>query len=288
MQWGVVPSWSKTKPDYASILRTINARDDTILQSKSMWSSMKNRQRCVVPCEGFFEWLKKGKERIPHYMTPKNGDPLFFFAGLYDKVTYPDDPEKQEPQYTYTIVTTTVCPSLSFLHDRMPVILTNATDINDWLNPLIALDQIASRIMQPQEVTKYVKVSNYVNKIGNDGVKCVEEVEVDGKGSLVSFFKMQQESDVVGPVDGKRKRGDGNEIKKEESEVTEDVPVAKKIHMDDSETVKNESEIPKPTIKPRPTIGEQLRSLEKNKKIPPRTPPKKTNSKSITDFFQRK
>lgn len=31
MQWGLVPHWMKHPPDHASSLKTINARDDTIL-----------------------------------------------------------------------------------------------------------------------------------------------------------------------------------------------------------------------------------------------------------------
>lgn len=31
MQWGLIPHWMKRQPDYATALKTINARDDTIL-----------------------------------------------------------------------------------------------------------------------------------------------------------------------------------------------------------------------------------------------------------------
>lgn len=69
-----------------------------------MWGSIKGRKRCAIPCEGYvlffltgrvsptrplfryYEWLKKGKERLPHFTKHKNGN-LMLLAGLYDVVT---------------------------------------------------------------------------------------------------------------------------------------------------------------------------------------------------------
>lgn len=31
MQWGLIPHWMKRQPDHATALKTINARDDTIV-----------------------------------------------------------------------------------------------------------------------------------------------------------------------------------------------------------------------------------------------------------------
>jgi putative SOS response-associated peptidase YedK len=61
---GLVPSWSKEVPDYRSLMRTINCRDDSLLDNKGMWVSMKHRKRCVVIAEGFYEWLNKGGKKV--------------------------------------------------------------------------------------------------------------------------------------------------------------------------------------------------------------------------------
>jgi hypothetical protein len=37
-------------------------------------------RRCVVVCQGFYEWLKKGpggKEKVPHFIRRKDGEPPF-------------------------------------------------------------------------------------------------------------------------------------------------------------------------------------------------------------------
>lgn len=90
MKWGLVPFWTKRSPDYGSLMRTINCRDDSLIEDRGMWTSMKRKKRCIVMCQGFYEWLKKGpsgKEKIPHYVRRKDGD-LMCFAGLWDCVKY--------------------------------------------------------------------------------------------------------------------------------------------------------------------------------------------------------
>jgi putative SOS response-associated peptidase YedK len=89
MKWGLVPSWTKRTPDYASVMRTINARDDTIAQTQGIWNVPKRRKRCIVIAQGFYEWLKKnnGKDKIPHYIKRKDNQ-LMCMAGLWDCVKY--------------------------------------------------------------------------------------------------------------------------------------------------------------------------------------------------------
>ena len=90
MKWGLIPFWTKRQPNYGSMLRTINCRDDSLIEDRGMWTTMKRRKRCIVICQGFYEWLKKGpggKEKVPHFVRRKDGD-LMCFAGLWDCVSY--------------------------------------------------------------------------------------------------------------------------------------------------------------------------------------------------------
>src|SRR5436305_4202155 len=71
MKWGLVPFWTKRPPDYGSMLRTINCRDDSLIENRGMWNTVKQRKRCVVIAQGFYEWLKKGpggKDKVPHFV----------------------------------------------------------------------------------------------------------------------------------------------------------------------------------------------------------------------------
>lgn len=88
MKWGLVPFWTKRNPDYQTIMRTINCREDSLSTPGGMWASMKNKKRCIVIAQGFFEWLKTGpKDKLPHFIKRKDGH-LMCFAGLWDCVQY--------------------------------------------------------------------------------------------------------------------------------------------------------------------------------------------------------
>jgi hypothetical protein len=86
---GLIPFWTKRNPDYGSMLKTINCRDDSLIENRGMWVSMKKKKRCIVVAQGFYEWLKKnnGKEKIPHFAKRKDGQ-LMCFAGLWDCVKF--------------------------------------------------------------------------------------------------------------------------------------------------------------------------------------------------------
>lgn len=52
-----------------------------------MWTTMKKKKRCIVVAQGFYEWLKKGNEKLPHFTKRKDGQ-LMCLAGLWDSVQF--------------------------------------------------------------------------------------------------------------------------------------------------------------------------------------------------------
>ncbi|KAI1502839.1 DUF159-domain-containing protein [Biscogniauxia marginata] len=193
MKWGLVPFWTKRNPDYGSVMKTINCRDDSLAQGGGMWTTMKARKRCVVVAQGFYEWLKKGpgpggREKIPHFVKRKDGR-LMCFAGLWDVVQYEGDDQKH---YTYTIITTSSNKQLSFLHDRMPVILDNGSEgLRTWLDP--------SRHEWSKELQSLLKpfdgelevypVSKDVGKVGNNSPTFIIPVSSkENKSNIANFF----------------------------------------------------------------------------------------------------
>ncbi len=79
MRWGLIPFWAKG-PAMGS--RMINARSETVVANRVFQRPLQ-RQRCLVLADGFYEWRREGKRRIPMYMTLKGREP-FAFAGLWD------------------------------------------------------------------------------------------------------------------------------------------------------------------------------------------------------------
>ena len=53
MRWGLIPFWNKRAPNYGSMMKTINCRDDSLLENKGMWNTMKQSKRCIVLAQGF-------------------------------------------------------------------------------------------------------------------------------------------------------------------------------------------------------------------------------------------
>ncbi|KAI0851292.1 DUF159-domain-containing protein [Daldinia vernicosa] len=223
MKWGLIPFWTKRNPDYGSMMKTINCRDDSLAQSGGMWSTMKARKRCIVVAEGFYEWLKKdgSKDKIPHFVKRKDGK-LMCFAGLWDVVQYENSKQKL---YTYTIITTDSNKQLNFLHDRMPVILDNGSeDIRTWLDPKRSeWSKELQALLKPFEGELEVyPVSKDVGKVGNNSPNFVVPIDSkENKSNIANFF-----------AKGTAKKNATEQqpqvkVKKEEGFVTEDLTKTK-------------------------------------------------------------
>jgi len=209
---GLVPFWTKRNPDYGSVMKTINARDDSLAKSGGMWNTMKQKKRCIVVAQGFYEWLKKngGKEKIPHYVKRKD-EQLMCFAGLWDCVQYEGSDEKH---YTYTIITTDSNKQLSFLHDRMPVILENGSDqIRTWLDPQrYEWSKELQSLLKPfPGVLECYAVDKAVGKVGNNSPAFIVPVaSSENKNNIANFFGNAKKS--------AKGEGGKKEITKEEVE----------------------------------------------------------------------
>ncbi|KKY14381.1 hypothetical protein UCDDS831_g08257 [Diplodia seriata] len=196
MKWGLIPSWMKRKPDYGSMMKTINCRDDSLAENRGLWNSMKHRKRCIVVCQGFYEWLKKngGKEKIPYFVKRKDGQ-LMCFAGLWDCVRFEGSEEKL---YTYTIITTDSNKQLSFLHDRMPVVFNNGSEaLWKWLDPgRTRWNSDLQSLLKPFDgELEYYPVSKEVGKVGNDSPSFIIPIDSkENKSNISNFFDNQRKA----------------------------------------------------------------------------------------------
>ncbi|CUS12532.1 unnamed protein product [Tuber aestivum] len=185
MKWGLIPSWSTSPPNYPGLLKTINCRSDSLAENKPLWS-MKNSKRCIVVALGFYEWLHKGKEKIPHFIKRKDGE-MMLFAGLWDCVQYEGSREKL---YTYTIITTESNEQLSFLHERMPAIL-EPSEVIPWLSPKTKTwNSTLQSLLKPyQGALEVYPVSKDVGKVALDSPSFIIPVDsAENKSNIKNFF----------------------------------------------------------------------------------------------------
>lgn len=141
-----------------------NARSETAARLPAFRRAVAER-RCLVPANGFYEWMSIGGVKRPHLFT-LGGEEPFAFAGIWDPAAgaFPE---------TYCILTTAPNELVARVHDRMPVILT-ADTMPRWLGdaPLAAAElmdlvaPIAAGRMESRPVSRYVSNSR------NEGPQC--------------------------------------------------------------------------------------------------------------------
>ena len=147
MRWGLIPSWAK---DPSAAAQMINARSETAATKPAFRDPVKFR-RCLIPADGFYEWVKTGKAQQPCCFEINEGE-LFAFAGIWDRWK---DPSGNWIK-TCSILTTAPNAVTSGVHDRMPVIL-DPDNYDLWLDPgmqnvAAASDLLKSLRRPPDEV----------------------------------------------------------------------------------------------------------------------------------------
>lgn len=125
MKWGLVPHWSR---EFSVKFSNINARAETITSSPAYRFSFQ-KQRCLIPAIGFYEWAKLEDGTKWPYFFNITSRPVFAFAGIWD--SWKDVEEKEF--LTYAIITCGANSVVGKIHPRMPVILSEM-DEDTWLD----------------------------------------------------------------------------------------------------------------------------------------------------------
>ncbi|KAI5798070.1 hypothetical protein FPQ18DRAFT_117411 [Pyronema domesticum] len=211
MKWGLpVPNTHIT---------TINLRTESLTSTSAPWKTLlRSHRRCIIPANGFYEWLSSGSTKIPYYTKLAEGskdskglnNDLLFFAGLYD-ISEPvtgninsgkqnesikdsdrisETKKPQQRTYTFTILTTTSNPHLRFLHDRMPVILSTH-QLPLWLDTTKPWSPELEGLLKPYqgELVTY-QVDQEVGKVGHSEAGFIMPVKERTDG-IKNAFKMQ-------------------------------------------------------------------------------------------------
>lgn len=135
MRWGWPPPWSKQL--------LINAQSETV-QVKQSFKKAYEKRRCLIPADGFYEWLTEGGKKAPVRFVLKSGE-SFCFAGVWEPWVkpeapedlfpndFPDEPSPNQVVESLVILTTAANDIVRPVHSRMPVILQD-THYDWWLD----------------------------------------------------------------------------------------------------------------------------------------------------------
>ena len=171
LRWGLVPEWAT---DPAIGFKMINARSET-LSEKPSFSKAFQQRRCLIPCNGFYEWKKDKSSKQPYFIECED-EPIMTFAGLYAMWR---KPSTKELIWTYTIITTEANEKLMPIHDRIPVIL-KPNQFDEWLDPTNTKTLQLQRFFQayPSELIRMTAVSERVNSTRNNDASLVEPAQL--------------------------------------------------------------------------------------------------------------
>lgn len=166
MRWGFVPFWEKSgKPKLAPI----NAQTEKVATSAMFRQSVQKR-RCLVPADGFFEWLRLDENTKVPFDIHLKSQRSFFMAGLFEKST-------ETRPATYAILTTRANELMARIHTRMPAILDDE-EAKRWIGPgPMTSEQVAElTVPHPTEEMEATPISSLVNSPRNDGPEVLEPV----------------------------------------------------------------------------------------------------------------
>jgi len=168
LKWGLVPFWSK---DPKIGFKLINARSESILEKPAFKTAFSQR-RCLIPANGFYEWKKQGKQKIPYRIFLKTEE-IFAIAGIWE--TWKD--AEGLPLQTFSIITTSPNSLMMGIHNRMPVIL-NKFDEQAWLYEKDVT--YLKKLLQPFDSSKMeaYTISEKVNLPLNNGPELIEKTEI--------------------------------------------------------------------------------------------------------------
>lgn len=177
LKWGLIPHWAKD-PTIGN--RMINARAESVSEKPAFRAAIR-RQRCLVPCSGFFEWKAldaasgrgQGRKKQPYYIRRRD-ERVFAFAGLWDRWQSPDG----EDIGSFTILTTEPNELMRGLHNRMPVIIRRE-EYALWLDSRMQDVERLAPLLRPSSADGWVAypVSTRVNNPAFDDPSCIQAVE---------------------------------------------------------------------------------------------------------------
>ncbi|MFF8597427.1 SOS response-associated peptidase [Streptomyces sp. NPDC015232] len=207
LKWGLVPSWA---PGPENAARMINARAET-LHEKPSFKEAFARRRCIVPADGYYEWVTGSEERElevegrrkrarkqPYFVTPADGS-VFAMAGIYEfwrDRTLPDG-HPLAWWVTCSVVTTEaetaplgVAPAegpraLADIHPRMPLMLT-PDRWDAWLDPARTGPDALRPLLDPPPagLMRAYPVPTAVSNVRNNGPELLKELEGPEEATL--------------------------------------------------------------------------------------------------------
>ena len=178
MRWGLVPYWAK---DIKTGLTMFNWRSEDYTGKPAFSGPWDRGHRCLVPCDGFFEFTGEKGNKQPWLFKPKD-DRVMAFAGLWDQWKGPKhaplDTPLAPPLLSFSIATCEPNATVAPIHNRMPVLFTREAEWDAWLDPKTVPDELRTMLTPaPDDLLEAVPVSRDLLRTKEPGPELLERVE---------------------------------------------------------------------------------------------------------------
>ncbi len=153
LKWGIIPSWSKKK----EFKPLINARLETI-DEKISFKKLIKLTRCIAVADGFYEWKREDKNKVPHYFL-REDKKIMYIAAIYEN-------------NQFCLITEEATRNVIDIHKRQPVIL-NENDVNRYLNLELDGSSFLKECKKPK--LDFYEISKDVNKPTNNSISLIQK-----------------------------------------------------------------------------------------------------------------
>jgi putative SOS response-associated peptidase YedK len=156
LKWELIPYWCQ---DPKGGRKPINAKSETVARLP-MFRDAYRLRRCILPVDGFYEWMATKGGKQPYAIAMKDRSP-FGIAGIWENWKNPEG----EWVRTFALLTTPANELVGRIHDRMPAIL-KPDDYKRWLGPEPDPSELLAPF--PSEPMVMWPISPRVNSPNND------------------------------------------------------------------------------------------------------------------------
>ncbi|GIO11454.1 DUF159 family protein [Cohnella xylanilytica] len=161
-RWGFMPYWSKD---------AVNA-DGRAIASRPIFRRIVNKQRCVIPCNGFYGWLSEGKVHQPIRFVFRDRR-VFGIPGFYERWPRVDGEELR----AFTMLTSEPNRVAQGYVERMPAML-DEDGIDAWLSESnVEYRSVYPYVRElPEDMMEMYPVGGYVNDLNLEAPECAEPI----------------------------------------------------------------------------------------------------------------
>jgi putative SOS response-associated peptidase YedK len=166
LKWGLIPYWCE---DPKGGRKPINAKSETVAMLPTFRDAYA-RRRCILPVDGFYEWMATKGGKQPYAIAMKDRSP-FGIAGIWENWKDPAG----EWVRTFAVLTTAANDLVATIHERMPAIL-RPEDYDRWLG--VEPDPRELLAPFPAEPMTMWPISKRVNSPQNDDENLLVEIQL--------------------------------------------------------------------------------------------------------------